>query len=271
MPELPEIETTLRGIKPCVLQQKITAVIIKQYRLRFNIPPSLNQELKNQTVLKIIRRGKYLLFSVKTGTLIIHLGMSGRLQICSQEHLFAKHEHVNLLFSNGLALCYIDPRRFGAILWTKNDPLQHSLLKSLGPEPLTKNFSGKYLFEQAKNRKCSVKQFIMNSKTVSGVGNIYANEALFAAGILPYVPVKNISQKRCDILVKKIKGILKKAIANNGTTIRDFATSKGKPGNFQKKLQVYGRANLACKKCKTTLKEMRLGQRSTVFCPNCQA
>lgn len=269
MPELPEVETTLRSIKPHLLKQKISAIIIKQPKLRWKIPQQFSAKVKNQTVLNIQRRGKYLLIQLTKGWIIIHLGMSGKLCICPHEHQLQKHEHVNLILQSGLSLCYIDPRRFGAILWTDQDPLQHKLLKSLGPEPLTPEFNGTYLYNQAQKHKCSVKQFIMNNQVVVGVGNIYANEALFLANIRPDKKANLISKESYILLAKNIKAILTKAIKLRGTTIKDFA-SNGKPGSFQQLLNVYGRAFQPCKQCGTLLEEKRIGQRNTVFCPNCQ-
>ena len=206
----------------------------------------------------------------KIGTLIIHLGMSGNLQIKPKNHLIAKHEHVNIVFTNNLSLCYIDPRRFGTILWTAENPLEHRLLKNLGPEPFAKNFTADYLFNTAKSRHCSIKQFIMNSNIVAGIGNIYANEALFAAKINPLQKANKISLSRYQKLVKEIKKILKHAIKHGGTTIKNHIDSSGKKGSFQNKLKVYGKYNQLCPNCKTKLTHTKLGQRATVFCSNCQ-
>ncbi|MCL5261647.1 MAG: bifunctional DNA-formamidopyrimidine glycosylase/DNA-(apurinic or apyrimidinic site) lyase [Gammaproteobacteria bacterium] len=270
MPELPEVETTRQGIIPKVINQTITSVVINQYDLRWPIPKTLKTALTGATIKQITRRGKYLLFETSSGTLLIHLGMSGRLLIQPKKHTFAKHEHVNIIIANDCALCYIDPRRFGAILWTKENPHEHKLLKHLGVEPLEREFNGTYLFNQTQKHKTTIKQLIMDSHIVTGVGNIYANEALFLAGINGRVPANSINKKRCDLLVKSIKKVLTKAIKMSGTTIRDFATSSGKPGGFQNALQVYGRTNNPCKKCHTPIQELRLGQRSTFFCPKCQ-
>ncbi|EKE01751.1 MAG: formamidopyrimidine-DNA glycosylase [uncultured bacterium] len=270
MPELPEIETIYRGIEPAILNQRISAVVVINHQLRWPIPKKLPQVLTGQHIKAIQRRGKYLLLKTQTGTLIIHLGMSGNLQLKPQNHTLAKHEHVNIVFSNGLALCYIDPRRFGAILWTDKDPLQHKLLKNLGPEPLDRDFTAKHLFDRAKRCHSSIKQFIMNSKVVVGVGNIYANEALFAAKINPLCKASSVSLERYQLLTKKIKAILRYAIKHGGTTLRDYSDSRGQKGSFQNKLKVYGRQGQLCVNCKTKLKQIRLGQRSTVFCPSCQ-
>lgn len=272
MPELPEVETICRGIKLSrqILNQKITSVIIRNHKFRLPIQKKLPQILIGQYIQKIKRRGKYILLETKTGTLIIHLGMSGSLQIKPQNHVFAKHEHLNIIFANKFALCYIDPRRFGIILWTNKKPFEHPLLKNLGPEPLSQNFTAKYLFGRAVKSKTSIKQFIMNSKIVVGIGNIYANEALFAAKINPLQKANNIPFERFQLLIKKIKELLHYAIKHGGTTIRDYSDSQGKKGLFQNKLKVYGKKNQFCTNCKTKLKHIRIGQRSTVFCPCCQ-
>lgn len=270
MPELPEVETICRGLTSSILKQKIAAVVMRHFKLRHPIPKNLSKILAGQSIQKITRRGKYILLKTKIGTLIIHLGMSGNLQIKPKNHLIAKHEHVNIVFTNNLSLCYIDPRRFGTILWTAENPLEHRLLKNLGPEPFAKNFTADYLFNTAKSRHCSIKQFIMNSNIVAGIGNIYANEALFAAKINPLQKANKISLSRYQKLVKEIKKILKHAIKHGGTTIKNHIDSSGKKGSFQNKLKVYGKYNQLCPNCKTKLTHTKLGQRATVFCPNCQ-
>jgi formamidopyrimidine-DNA glycosylase len=196
--------------------------------------------------------------------------MSGNLQIKPKDHVLAKHEHVTIVFANGLSLCYNDPRRFGAIIWTDKDPLQHELLKNLGPEPFNREFTAEYLFDRAKNRRIAVKQFIMASKVVVGIGNIYASEALFAAKINPLRRADSIALESYQLLVKKIKEILRSAIKNRGTTFRDHRDSQGKKGSFQNKLKVYGRQGQSCVDCKNKLEHIRIGQRATVFCPRCQ-
>lgn len=270
MPELPEVETTLNGIKPYSEQQKITAVIVRHHGLRWPIPKNINTLVKNQLVQIIERRGKYLLFRTTKGTIILHLGMSGSLRVLTQPTPAGKHDHVDIEFANHKILRLTDPRRFGAFLWTEEDPYFHPLLKHLGPEPLSKEFSGKYLWQRAQKRKVPIKSFIMDSKIVVGVGNIYASEALFAAGIHPESPTGKISAERFEVLVKEIKKILRIAIKKGGTTLKDFLKSDGKPGYFSQHLKVYGRAGLPCVECGTELKELRLGQRSTVVCEKCQ-
>ena len=270
MPELPEVETTLRGIHPHIQTQIIDKITVRQHALRWPIPKNLPNLLKGQAILEISRRGKYLLFSTSNGTLIMHLGMSGRLRIITQEIPPQKHDHIDILFHNKKILRYTDPRRFGACLWTSKDPSQHKLLKNLGPEPLTPEFSGKYLWTKAQKRKVAVKTFIMNSQIVVGVGNIYAAEALFAAGIHPNTPAENISEKTYQLLSAHIKTILKNAIKKGGTTLKDFLNSEGNPGYFSIQLKVYGRGGQPCVICNTPLEQIKLGQRGTVFCIKCQ-
>jgi len=270
VPELPEVETVCRGISSKVLHKKITLVVIRNYSLRWPIRQDLPQILLGQVFSKISRRGKYILLEAQAGCLIIHLGMTGSLAINPKEHIFAKHEHVNIVFADDTALCYADPRRFGCIIWTEGDPLEHELLKHLGPEPLEAEFTAKYLFERAQKSKAPIKQFIMNSQVVVGVGNIYANEVLFATKIHPTVPAKQISYDACISLVKHIKKVLAYAIKHGGTTIRDYIDSEGNEGGFQNKLKVYGRQNQPCLVCGNKLVQIRLGQRATVFCEHCQ-
>jgi formamidopyrimidine-DNA glycosylase len=270
MPELPEVETTMRGICPHINGQKISGVIVRQRQLRWPIPPQLERELTGQTVTQLSRRGKYILISVSAGTLIIHLGMSGSLRIISEQLPAEKHEHVDIIFANNIILRYKDPRRFGAILWTTEDPVQHGLLKSLGIEALDDNFSGDYLWQAAQTRRVPIKTFIMDNKVVTGVGNIYATEALFMSGIHPLLPANQLSLDGMQLLVKMIKRVLRAAIKLGGTTLKDFVNSHGKPGYFATKLLVYGRAGLPCVQCKLPLQSMQIGQRTTIFCENCQ-
>jgi formamidopyrimidine-DNA glycosylase len=270
MPELPEVETTRCGIAPYVTGKYFTEVIVRQPRLRWPIPAALPQLLLGQQVKVISRRAKYLLFTLPAGTLMIHLGMSGSLRIVAASAAAGLHDHVDFHLCDGRVLRYTDPRRFGAILWLEGDPLQHELLKHLGPEPLIDDFSGDYLHAQAGARKVAVKSFIMDGKVVVGVGNIYANEALYRAGIHPKRAAGRISLSRYQDLAQTIKATLAEAIASGGTTLKDFVGSDGKPGYFKQSLQVYGRAGQPCVGCGGALTEIRLGQRSTVFCPACQ-
>lgn len=270
MPELPEVETTLRGIQPHIENQKITAITVRHYGLRWPVPKNIHLLLRRQTIKQLERRGKYILIKIEKGTVILHLGMSGSLRILLHPLLAGKHDHIDITFENKKLLRFTDPRRFGAFLWTEEDPNLHPLLKNLGPEPLSKNFSGVYLWQQSKRRKISIKKLIMDNKIVTGVGNIYAAEALFAANIHPEAIACTLSEERLTKLVTSIKTILKAAIKKGGTTLKDFMKSDGKPGYFAFHLKVYGRAGLPCSHCQTILREKRLGQRSTVYCPLCQ-
>jgi formamidopyrimidine-DNA glycosylase len=270
MPELPEVEITLRGIKPHILNQTIFHIVVRYPSLRFPIEPNINQLVKEQTVQQVMRIGKYLLLNTAAGTMILHLGMSGSLRIFTTPTPPKKHDHVDIVFANHVTLRLHDPRRFGAFLWTTEDPTKHPLLMHLGPEPLSKQFSTEYLWALAEKRKVSIKSFIMNSKVVVGVGNIYANEALFDAGIHPEQAAHSISKQKITLLVQSIKKILRKAIKQGGTTLKDFVDSTGKKGYFRVHLKVYGRGKQPCLICKTTIKEIRLGQRSTFYCPSCQ-
>jgi len=269
MPELPEVETSRRGISPHIVDQKIENIILRHHQLRWPIPKDLLLLLQNKTLLNIDRRAKYLLLRFKNGTLLIHLGMSGSLRICKLNEAAAKHDHVDFIFENCL-LRYTDPRRFGAILWLGENPEQSSLLSILGPEPLSDEFTGALLYQQAKNRKLPVKQFIMEQKVVTGVGNIYATEALFKAGISPVRSANNISLKRYQLLASAIKEILSEAIKQGGTTLKDFVGGDGKPGYFQQTLHVYGKTGELCPHCETPLTSVKLAARNSVYCVNCQ-
>ena len=270
MPELPEVETTRQGIMPHVLQQTIDSIIIRAPKLRWPIPKSISKHLPGQTVRSVERRAKYLLLNFDTGTLIMHLGMSGRLRALSEKTPHEKHDHVDIGFTNGSWLRYTDPRRFGSILWTTEPANEHKLLKDLGPEPFDSVFTGKYLLEQATNKKVAVKKFIMDASVVVGVGDIYASEALFAAKIDPRKAAQKITLQQYNELVKHIRRILKAAIAQGGTTLKDFLNSEGKPGYFSQKLKVYGRDGEACFVCSNTIQALNIGQRNTFFCSNCQ-
>lgn len=270
MPELPEVETTRIGITPYVIGKIIEKIIVRQANLRWPVPTYLDKKLCGQTIHKLDRRAKYLLFHAGQGCLIMHLGMSGSLRILSQQICAEKHDHVDLILSSGNVLRYRDPRRFGCVLWSDEDPLKHSLLKHLGPEPLDLQFDLDYLFKQSRSRKVAVKNLIMDSRIVAGVGNIYANESLFIAGIRPTRPAGKISRKQYALLVKAIKKVLTSALEKGGTTLRDFTDSRGKPGYFHQQLKVYQRAGKPCKKCQGQIKSVVLGQRSTFYCANCQ-
>ena len=270
MPELPEVETTCRGIAPHIKDQTFKKVIIRQGSLRWPVPQTLVDKLPGLTVLSVTRRAKYILIKTAEGTLIIHLGMSGSLRIIMDGQAPKKHDHIDFVFRDDLLLRFNDQRRFGAVLWTTEAIDEHLLIKDLGPEPLLDDFNAQLLLKRAKHRKVPVKSFIMDSHVVVGVGNIYANEALFMAGIHPERHAGTITLAEYETLVNAIKIILKRAIEQGGTTLRDFVNEAGKPGYFKQQLQVYGRKNQACLTCNHTLTEVRLSNRSTIFCAVCQ-
>ena len=270
MPELPEVETTRIGIAPYVLGETIKDVIIRERRLRWPVPRQLRSNLVGTMVSKLSRRGKYLIFQTDTGHMILHLGMSGSLRVLTDNMPLEKHDHVDFIFASNTRLRFRDPRRFGCILWTSKDPLLHDLIINLGPEPLSDEFTGEYLFRESRKRTQAIKTFIMDSRTVVGVGNIYANEALFAAGINPNRKAGKIARERYTTLSAAIKEVLQKALAKGGTTLRDFVNGRGEPGYFKHELQVYDRANEPCLICNAPLKVQRIGQRSTFYCKNCQ-
>ena len=270
MPELPEVETSRRGISPHLLNQTITRILIRQYKLRWPIPRKLASYAKDQTINAIERRGKYLLLKLGNGTIIIHLGMSGSLRICDASIPAEKHDHIDIICSNKKILRLKDPRKFGCVLWTKEDPLTHKLLSKLGPEPLSSAFDTDTLYAASRKRSCSIKSFIMNSHIVVGVGNIYACESLFLSGINPKRKAGSLSKVRCEKLVENIKQILKSAIKQGGTTLKDFTREDGKPGYFAQNLNVYGRAGEACVDCNKPIKQITQQQRSTFYCSHCQ-
>jgi formamidopyrimidine-DNA glycosylase len=270
MPELPEVETSRRGIMPHVLGQTITAVVIRDHRLRWPIPKQLATGAKSQRIERINRRGKYLLLETGAGCIIIHLGMSGSLRVCTPDTVPEKHDHVDFVFGNGKVLRLRDPRRFGAVLWTSGDPHKHKLLKELGPEPLGEAFNADYLYRQTRGRSASIKSVIMNSHIVVGVGNIYACESLFIAGINPKRKAGTLSSARCEKLVSAIRQVLAAAIEQGGTTLRDFVREDGQPGYFKQHLYVYGRAGEPCLTCGANIHQFTQQQRSTFYCTHCQ-
>lgn len=270
MPELPEVETTRTGILPVALHQTVTNIIIRAPKLRWPIPQNLSRVVRGHTIDAIERRAKYLLLKFDHGTIIIHLGMSGRLRILDTKLPPEKHDHVDICLANGYILRYTDPRRFGAVLWTDAEPIQHKLLKDLGPEPFSSSFTGKYMYAQSRNKKIAIKNFIMDAHIVVGVGNIYASEALFAAKIDPRKPANQVTLEQYVELTKHIKRILKLAIERGGTTLKDFFNASGKPGYFSQQLKVYGRDKMACFTCGTIIQSEMIGQRNTFFCTKCQ-
>ena len=270
MPELPEVEVTRLGLRP-LLKLNVEKVVIRNYSLRWPINSSLSEVLKNQTLLDLSRRGKYILAKFTSGTLIIHLGMSGRICLVSHEESLNKHDHLDIQFKkNNLILRYHDPRRFGSIIWTEDDPYSHKLIKNLGPEPLKKEFNAEYLIVRLKNKKQCIKNAIMDSHVVVGVGNIYASEALYHAGIRPHRISKKISMKEIVSLVQSIKNVIKEAIIKGGSTMNDFFDVNGENGYFQNDHKVYGREDEPCFKCQFPIKQLKLGQRSSFFCKKCQ-
>ena len=270
MPELPEVETTRAGIASHIEGAVVKRVEVRNSKLRYSVPSDLTQKLRRQTVRHVDRRGKYLLLRFDKGTLLIHLGMSGSLRLVSEGEAFGRHDHVDMVFQQGLCLRYTDPRKFGLILWAEGDVEAHKLLVQLGPEPLSKNFTGRYLYERAQNKKVNIKTLLMDSKVVVGVGNIYANEALFLAGIDPRSLCAHLTKEHCQKLAAVVKQVLKKAIKAGGTTLRDFVNGEGKPGYFQQKLYVNGRDGEKCRRCGGKIEQFKLGQRSTFCCKQCQ-
>ena len=273
MPELPEVEVTRLGILPHIQQQTIRSVTVREARLRWAIPSDFPQQLMQQTVMDVQRRAKYVQILCTDGMILLHLGMSGHLQLINPQAIpVKKHDHVDINFSDTLCLRYHDPRRFGCLLWIPHDAVQsHPLLTHLGVEPLEPTFNGNYLYQRAKKRRVAVKNFIMNQAIVVGVGNIYASESLFQARINPQQIAGSVSLSHYQLLCDAIKTILTQAIAQGGTTLKDFKQSDGKLGYFAQQLQVYGREGEPCQICQQTIKKITQGQRSSFYCPDCQA
>lgn len=270
MPELPEVETTRRGIAPALEGHTIRDVFVRERRLRWPVPPGIEQKLAGQSVTGLRRRAKYLLLDTAAGTAMIHLGMSGSMRIAGINDPPEKHDHFDIVTSNREVVRFNDPRRFGSFLWAGDTPLEHPLLATLGPEPLGYEFTGEYLWQSGRGRKVAIKQHIMNSKTVAGVGNIYANEALFRAGIHPTRPAGRIAVMRMHALAHEIRAVLTDAIRQGGTTLRDYRGGDGKPGYFKQQLLVYERCDLPCIKCGRPVKRIVQGQRATYYCSTCQ-
>ncbi len=269
MPELPEVETTLRGIEPHLLNQRVSRVIVRDPRLRWPVPDTVIKA-EGQRFISLGRRGKYLLLNLQRGGLIIHLGMSGSLRILLQPAEPEKHDHVDIQLDNGVTLRFNDPRRFGAFLWVDGEMESHELLRSLGPEPLSAEFTADHLYQRSRHRKVAIKNFIMNGHMVVGVGNIYASEALFMAGIHPNRAAGRVSKQRYEGLVAAIRDVLSRAIEQGGTTLKDFVNSDGAPGYFAQELLVYDRAGSECFQCGAPIQQKVIGQRSSYFCSGCQ-
>lgn len=270
MPELPEVETTKLGIASGILHQPIEEVIVRCAQLRWKIPVQELQALTSHHFTAVERRAKYLLFYSTKGSLIVHLGMSGSLCILPSSLPLEKHDHVVIVFSNGQALRYRDPRRFGAFLWTNQDPLSHPRLTDLGVEPLTEAFNAEYLWQSTRKRAIPIKILLMDQRVVAGIGNIYANEALFLAKISPQKPADRLTQKECAVLTTAIKHLLAQALSLGGTTLKDFQSPAGEPGYFRMVLDVYGKEGVPCSQCHTPIIKLRVGQRSTFYCQTCQ-
>lgn len=270
MPELPEVETTRRGIEPHVVGQRVTKVIVRDRRLRWPVPESFEPSIVGEEILSVGRRAKYLVVDVGSGHFLIHLGMSGSLRILTEDLEPGTHDHVDVIFENGSRLRYNDPRRFGSMHWVDGDPAEHWLLADLGPEPLSDEFDGRWLHERSRGRKGPVKNFIMHQSVVVGVGNIYASEALYLAGIHPSRAAGRVSIERFDRLAENIKITLNSAIEAGGTTLRDFVGADGAAGYFTTQLNVYGRDGQACDQCGSPIKKRVIGQRSSFFCGRCQ-
>jgi len=270
MPELPEVETARRGIAPHLIGQRIANVVVRQKQLRWPVPTALIKTLPGQIIRAVERRAKYILIKTDAGTVLLHLGMSGSLRVLPCHTPPQKADHVDIALDNGQCLRLRDPRRFGSLLWTTTDPARHKLLKDLGPEPLGPNFDGEYLFAAARGRKLAVRDFLMNTRVLAGVGNIYANECLFLAGIRPQRAAGRIPRARYALLADAIRETLTKAIQAGGTTLRDFQNADGLPGYFQQTLNVYARQGEPCTRCSTPIRSFKLGQRSAFYCPQCQ-
>jgi formamidopyrimidine-DNA glycosylase len=270
MPELPEVETTRRGLAPHVNGTTIAEVVVRNRALRQPIPRNLARILTGRRIDRLERRAKYLLFRAGDGTLIVHLGMSGRLWLVDAKTPPAVHDHFDLALANGRIVRLRDPRRFGLVLWQAGDPLKHKLLRDIGPEPLSDALSAQWLYHETRARGGAIKNALMDSHLVAGIGNIYANEALFRARINPKLPARKIGLARYAVLVDQIRETLAEAIAAGGSSLRDYVNSDGEAGFFQNRFFVYGRCGDACLRCKTPIRSLVIGQRSTFYCPRCQ-
>ncbi|RRJ82673.1 bifunctional DNA-formamidopyrimidine glycosylase/DNA-(apurinic or apyrimidinic site) lyase [Aestuariirhabdus litorea] len=270
MPELPEVETTRRGIAPYLEGAEVEAFEVREPRLRWPVEAAIAGRIQGQRVERVERRGKYLLVQFAEGTLLIHLGMSGSLRVLMRDTPPGKHDHVDICLKDGHRIRFCDPRRFGAMVWTESPASQHRLLASLGPEPLGSEFDGDYLYRRSRGRRSPIKSWLMDSHVVVGVGNIYANEALFQAGIDPRRAAGRVSRQRMRLLATAVREVLASAIEQGGTTLRDFVGGDGKPGYFSQQLHVYGRGGQPCTRCGEALVGVQLAQRSTVYCRYCQ-
>jgi formamidopyrimidine-DNA glycosylase len=270
MPELPEVETTRRGLEPLLVGRRIRSVVVRNRRLRQPVPLRLQRIIAGATIRSLARRGKYLLIDCGNGTLILHLGMSGRLWVVRDGAAPASHDHFDLVLEDGTVVRLRDPRRFGLVLWQAGDALAHPLLARIGPEPLSAAFNGTMLHASTRSRSAAIKNVLMDSHVVAGLGNIYANEALFRAGISPRIAARRLSRGRCELLTAKIRETLELAIGAGGSSLRDYVASDGLAGNYQSQFLVYDRAGEPCRRCGARIRGMRQGQRSTFYCPSCQ-
>ena len=273
MPELPEVETTRRGIEPHINQQIIDECIIRFPTLRWPIPTEIIDRLPGQKIQRVSRRSKYVLIETQQGTLLIHLGMSGSLRVLQKDTAVEKHDHFDLVLENGKCLRLNDPRRFGAILWhpiEAGEISEHALIKKLAPEPLSDAFNAEFFYNAIKKRSVPIKTAVMNSEIVVGAGNIYANESLFLSGLHPSKRANSLTKKQATLLCENIKSVLAKAITQGGTTLKDFIQPDGKPGYFKQSLHVYGREGEACTKCGHPIEKMVIAQRASFYCPICQ-
>ncbi len=270
MPELPEVETTRRGIRSALRGRTVAGLVLREHRLRWPVDRKLGSELAGQRVLEVRRRAKYLLIELERGTLLAHLGMSGSLRVLPVDAPLLAHDHYDLVLDSRRCLRFNDPRRFGCLLWATGDPNEHPLLAGLGPEPLERDFTADHLASKARRRRVAIKPFLMDQRVVVGVGNIYASEALFRAGINPRRAAGRVSRERLAGLVQSVRDVLGEAIRQGGTTLRDYVNAEGTPGYFRQKLFVYERAGEPCRTCGTPIRQFTQGQRSTYHCPVCQ-
>ena len=270
MPELPEVETTRRGIAPHVVGRHVAELHVYDRRLRWPVPANLQRKVRGRTIDAVDRRSKYLLFRMGANTLLMHFGMTGSLRIYRAPPKRQLHDHIDLVLDDGTTLRYRDPRRFGAMLWIRGSGATHPLLRALGPEPFDPAFDARYLWSATRGRRAAIKIALMDNRLVVGVGNIYANESLFRAGIRPSLPAGRLSRPRAARLVAEVRNVLSAAIAKGGSTLRDYVDSRGEPGYFQLDYFVYDRAGAPCRVCGTPIRAMRHGQRASYYCPTCQ-
>jgi len=270
LPELPEVETTRRGLTPYARKRRIAALAVYEPRLRWPVPRTLPARVAGQRIVRVGRRAKYLLLELESGTLLVHLGMSGNLRAVPADTPRLAHDHFDVVLDSGVALRFNDPRRFGSLLYTAGDPARHPLLARLAPEPFARAFDADYLWRISRRRRVALKQLIMNSQLVVGVGNIYASEALFRARLRPQRQARSLTHAEAARLVKSVRAVLAQAIRAGGTTLRDYLGADGSPGYFRQRLYVYERAGKPCRRCRTPIRAISQGQRSTYYCPSCQ-